>query len=130
MKESTRVLRQYKIERLHQLKTNARQQAWKLEKDGYIVEFFERYKKRKDKLYGLNIYDNEKISIYELHGNKWDKIINDMDYGLLTRFYKSVCKYKKQYGKKKIHEYTTEIIKELDAYNMNKYACRNKENNE
>lgn len=117
MKESTRVLRQYKIERLHQLKTNARQQAWKLEKDGYIVEFFERYKTRKDKLYGLNIYNNEKISIYELHGNKWDKIIIDTDYGLLTRFYKIENKYKKQYGKKKIHEYTTEIIKELRRIN-------------
>ena len=58
MKELTREIRQNKLERLYQLKTNARKQAWKLEKDGYIVEFFERYKTIKDKLYGLNIYDN------------------------------------------------------------------------
>lgn len=122
MKESTRVLRQYKMERLHQLKTNARKQAWKLEKDGYIVEFFERYKRIKDQLYGLNIYDNEKIAIYELHGNIWEKIINDIDYGLLTHFYKIVNKYKKEYGKKKLHEHTLEIIEELGVRNMNKYT--------
>lgn len=101
------ILRNYKI--------RAREYAWQLKKDGYIVEFFDRYPKKSNraKLHFWQLEDFEKIRVYECNDERCPTIIDDMAYKKFFRFYALVQRYKHKYGKKKLHEHTSEILKEL-----------------
>lgn len=113
MKPTTRYWKEKDLELLRNLKTKARKQAWTLKKDGYIVDFCDRFKNRGwGKLHYSEIYNYEKIIVFEFDGNKWNMIVKDMSYSTLTRFYQLVQIYKKEYGKKQLHKYTNEILKE------------------
>lgn len=100
---------------LQNYKEKAREYAWQLKKDGYIVEFFNRYpiKSNRAKLNYAQINSFEKIRVYECNDGIWETIINDMVYKKFFRFYAMVQRYKHEYGKKRLHEHTGEILKEL-----------------
>lgn len=110
MKGTTRFWRQRNLDLLRKFKTAARKQAWILKKDGYIVDFYDRYKQGSCKLKINQIYNYEKIVVFEFNGTIWNKVINDISYDSLTQFYLLVQRYKKAYGKKDLHKYTGEII--------------------
>lgn len=101
------ILRNYKIK--------AREFAWQLNKDGYIVEFFNRYPKKSNraKLHFWQLEDFEIIRVYECINKRCKTIIDDTAYKKFFRFYAMVQRYKHEYGKKKLHEHTGEILKEL-----------------
>ena len=100
---------------LQNYKIKAREYAWLLKKDGYIIEFFNRHKIKSNRAkldyYIINSF--EIIRIYECHDGIWETIIKDLDYKKFFRFFALVQRYKRSYGKKKLHEYTGEIIREL-----------------
>lgn len=114
MKPTTRYWKAKDAELLRSFKTKARKQAWRLKKDGYIVDFYDRYKKRGWKrLEYSEIYNYEIIRVYEFDGEGWNTIIDDIPYNKLTRFYTLVQSYKREYGKKRLHGYTGEILNNL-----------------
>ncbi len=114
MKPTTRYWKEKDAELLRNFKTKARKQAWRLKKDGYIVEFYDRYRKRGWKrLEYSEIYNFEIIRVFEFDGNECNVIIKDIPYKTFARFYTLVQSYKREYGKKKLHSYTSEIIEKL-----------------
>lgn len=96
--------------KLRDYRTKSREYAWQLKKDGYIVDFFDRYRKC-DRKKIIEIF--ERIYVYEFNGKEWTTIIDDITYRDFYRFYTLVQRYKHKYGKKKLHEHTSEILKEL-----------------
>lgn len=114
MKPTTCYWKEKDLELLRSFKTKARKQAWKLKKDGYIVEFYDRYRKRGWKrLDYCEIYNFEIIRVFEFDGKRWNVILDDITYQPFTRFYTLIQTYKREYGKKRLHDYTGEILKNL-----------------
>lgn len=114
MKPTTRYWKNQNLELLRSFKVKARKQAWQLKKDGYIVEFYDRYKKIGwRKLEYSEIYNFEIIRVFEFDGNRWNVIIDDISYNTFTSFHTLVQNYKREYGKKKLHDYTSKILKNL-----------------
>lgn len=97
---------------LRELKEIARQRAWELKRAGYIVVFSNRYRKGYIALKVSEIYDYEKVHVYELQDDKWVKIISDGNYSDLAHFHEVVKERIKKHGKKKLHQYTQEILDE------------------
>lgn len=114
MKPTTRYWKEKDLELLRSFKTKARKQAWRLKKDGYIVEFYDRYRKRGWKrLEYSKIYNYEIIRVFEFDGKRWSVIIDDISYKTFSRFYALVQSYKREYGKKRLHDYTGNILENL-----------------
>ena len=114
MKETTRLQKQTDLELLRDLRTEARKQAWILRKDGYIVDFFNRYRNIGwGKMEQSEIYTWERIIIYECHNGKWDVIADDMSYETFSRFFSVVQRYKIHYGKKNLHNHTNIMLSQL-----------------
>ena len=113
MKEETKQIKIKSEDELRKLKTRARKQAWLLKKDGFAVDFYNRYKRCWAQLDQSQIKDYERINIYEFDGQKWNVIIKDISYKSFSHFYSLVQKYKRKYGKKNLHKYTRNIIKSI-----------------
>lgn len=113
MKEETKQIKIKREDELSKLKTRARKQAWLLKKDGFAVDFFDRYKRCWAQLDQSQIENYEIIQIHEFDGQKWNVIVKDISYKSFSHFYSLIQKYKRKYGKKNLHKHMQTIIETI-----------------
>lgn len=110
MKEETRKYKQIKQQTLRELKREARANIWQLGKWGYSVDIEPVVDKTgcKELDWG-EIYSFEKFHIYE-NGRC---VFKGCSYFGLRNFTRLAKRYKHNYGVKKLHSYTNEILVQI-----------------